>query len=100
MRRAAAVTVSKVPTSIHFLAAFVIFSCHGMATGLPLPPGAVKKSGKVPYGVRRESRVFDCLKGGNCNQTCCAVSSSLSAHASPAMAGCEAAETTYPGLGR
>ena len=58
--------------------------------------GLLLLSRNMSSGVRRESRVFDCLKGGD-NQTCCAVSSSLSAHASLATARYGAAETTYPG---
>ena len=47
--------------------------------------------------VRRESCAFDCvarLRGPD--HTCGSVRSSLSTRALPAMAGCEAVETTYP----
>ena len=45
-----------------------------------------------------QSRVVDCLVEGKLsNQTCCAVSSSLLAHAPRVIAGCEAARTMYPG---
>ena len=46
-----------------------------------------------------QSRVVDCLvEGKSSNQTCCAVSSSLLAHAPRVIAGCEAARTMYPGV--
>jgi hypothetical protein len=46
-----------------------------------------------------QSRVVDCLVEGKLsNQTCCAVSSSLLAHAPRVIAGCEAARTMYPGV--
>ncbi len=46
-----------------------------------------------------QSRVIDCLVEWNSSiQTCCAVSSSLLAHASRVIAGCEAAKTMYPGV--
>ena len=45
-----------------------------------------------------QSRVVDCLVEGKLsNQTCCAVSSSLLAHAPRVIVGCEAARTMYPG---
>ncbi len=52
----------------------------------------------VIVGCDVESRVVDCLvEGKPSNQTCCAVSSSLLAHAPRVIAGCEAARTMYPG---
>ena len=45
-----------------------------------------------------QSRVVDCLVERKLsNQTCCAVSSSLLAHAPRVITGCEAARTMYPG---
>ncbi len=45
-----------------------------------------------------QSRIVDCLvEWTSSNQTCCAVSSSLLAHAPGVIAGCEAARTMYPG---
>lgn len=45
-----------------------------------------------------QSRVVDCLVERKLSsQTCCAVSSSLLAHAPRVIAGCEAARTMYPG---
>ena len=47
--------------------------------------------------VRRESRLFDCVAWPRgLDHTCGSVRSSLSTRAPPAMAGCEAVETTYP----
>ena len=46
-----------------------------------------------------QSRVVDCLVERKLSsQTCCAVSSSLLAHAPQVIAGCEAAGTMYPGV--
>ncbi len=46
-----------------------------------------------------QSRVVDCLvERKRSSQTCCAVSSSLLAHAPRVIAGCEAARTMYPGV--